>query len=264
MTMIHDTDRPPDVPRKSEHELEIVAHAGQIVDSVLCAMGEAIEPGVSTAELDRRAEQIIRDADAEPSFKDYRGYPASICASPDDIIVHGIPAEDTILETGQIIGIDVGAFYEGYHGDAARTFPVGDISEQKQRLLEVTRQARDAGIAAATAGNYVKDIAVTVQEYVEQRGYSVVRNLLGHGIGTAMHQPPHVPNFFEEGLFPDYNVTLRPGMTLALEPMVNAGGFDVSQDEDGWTVRTADGSMSAHFEHTIAITKQQPRIFTTS
>lgn len=254
--------RIPEVRRKSDAELEIMREAGRIVARALVAIGEAIQPGISTAEIDKLAEEIIVSSGASPSFKGYRGYPATICADPDDIVVHGIPSEQMVLTAGQLFGVDVGAQYQGYHGDAATTWAVGDVSAEKRALLDATREARDLGIAAARAGHRLREICAAVQGHVEARGFSVVRDLVGHGIGREMHEPPQVPNFVDEGHFPEYNLTLRPGHTLAIEPMVNAGGWAVTQDADRWTIRTADGSPSAHFEHTIAVTKDGPVILT--
>lgn len=254
--------RMPDVPRKSDQELEIMREAGRIVARALVAIEELVQPGVCTAEIDKLAEKIIVSAGAIPSFKGYRGYPATICADPDEIVVHGIPSDEMVLREGQIFGVDVGAEFQGYHGDAAVTWPVGDISAAKRALLDATREARDLAVSVAQPGARIRDISRAVQQYVEARGYSVVRDLVGHGIGRAMHEPPQVPNFLEEGHFVEYDLTLRPGHALAIEPMVNAGGAAVVQDADGWTIRTADGLPSAHFEHTIAVHKDGPIILT--
>jgi methionyl aminopeptidase len=236
--------------------------AGRIVARVLALMTEAAEPGVTTAHLDRLAEETIRAAGAKPSFKGYRGYPATICVEPDDVVVHGIPDDRVTLQAGQVLGIDVGAEYEGYHGDGAVTLAIGDISAEKQALLEATEQALHLGISAARAGNRLRDICGSIQQYVEGRGYSVVRALVGHGIGRSMHEPVQVPNFVDEDEFTECSLLLRPGFTFAIEPMVNMGTYEVTQDEDNWTVRTADGRPSAHFEHTVAITKDGPVILT--
>lgn len=254
--------RIPDVPRKSDAEIELMREAGRIVGRVLQAIEEAIQPGINTAEIDKLAEEIIVSSGARPSFKGYRGYPATICADPDDIVVHGIPSEQMVLAGGMLFGVDVGAHYQGYHGDAAMTWPVGDVSPERLALLEATQQARDLGIAAAQPGNRLREISAAVQHYVEACGFSVVRDLVGHGIGRQMHEPPQVPNFVAEGQFVEYDLVLRPGMTLAIEPMINAGGPAVRVDQDGWTVRTADGRPSAHFEHTVAVGREGPQILT--
>ena len=254
--------RMPEVPRKSDRELELMREAGRIVANVLASMEEAAAPGVSTAQLDELAEQMIVSSGARPSSKGYRGYPATICADLEDVVVHGIPSEAVILEDGQLFGVDLAAEYHGYHADAAISIGVGDISSEKRSLLEETREALRLGIAAALAGNRLVDISRTVQQHVESRGFSVVRDLVGHGIGRQYHEPPQVPNFVTEGEFPDYGLTLRPGMTLAIEPMVNMGTHRVTQDPDKWTIRTADGLPSAHFEHTVAVTKDGPAILT--
>lgn len=252
----------PQARRKSAHELELMREAGRVVARVLAAVEQAAAPGVTTAALDRMAEEIIRAAGATPSFKGYRGYPATICCEPEDIVVHGIPSEDMVLAEGQVFGVDVGAEYEGFHGDAAVTVAVGDVSTQKRALMDATRDALNAGIAAAQAGNLLRDVSAAVQRHAEGRGFSVVRDLVGHGIGRAMHEPPQVPNFVDEERAAEMDLTLRPGLTLAIEPMVNMGGYRVIQDADRWTIRTADGLPSAHFEHTVAITRDGPVILT--
>jgi len=250
------------ITRKSARELEIMREAGRIVAQALEVMRQASEPGVSTDEIDRLAEETIVSAGAIPSFKGYHGYPAAICADPDDIVVHGFPSDTMVLQEGQVFGVDVGAEYMGYHGDAARTFAIGEISAEKQRLMDAGLEGLRRGIAAAQAGNRLVAISSAVQTYVEAQGYSVVRDLVGHGIGRAMHEPPQVPNFVQEGHFAEYNLTLRPGHTLAIEPMVNAGTYAVVQDANRWTIRTADGQPSVHFENTIAVSKNGPVILT--
>lgn len=254
--------RVPSVPRRTAAEVELMREAGRIVARALAAVAQAAAPGVSTAELDRIAETTIRAAGAIPSFKGYRGYPATICVEPDDIVVHGIPSEEMILTPGQILGVDVGAEYQGYHGDAAITVGIGDVSADRLALMDATREALERGIAAARAGNVLRDVCAAIQERVEGRGYSSVRDLVGHGIGRSMHEPPQVPNFVDEGHFAEYDLLLRPGYALAIEPMVNMGGWQVTQDDDGWTVRTADGLPSAHFEHTVIVQKGEPIILT--
>lgn len=228
--------------------------SGRIHARAVARLREAIEPGISTAELDRIAEAVIRGAGAEPSFKGYQGFPATICSQVNDCVVHGIPSEDEILEEGDIFGADLGAIYEGWHSDGAFTVAVGEVDEESARLIEVTRESLDLALEQVRPGNTIRDIAHAVQSHVEAAGFSVVRALVGHGIGSQMHEPPQVPNFVDNERGGVYDVTLEPGMTLAIEPMVNAGGHEVFQDEDGWKVRTRDGSRSAHFEHTVAVT----------
>ncbi len=246
---------------KSQAELETMRHAGKIHARTVARLMEAIEPGVATAELDRIAEQVIREADAVPSFKGYRGYPATICSQVNDVVVHGIPSDDEVLHEGDIFGVDLGVTWGGYHADGAFTVGVGEIDEESRRLIEVTREALDRAIEQVRPGNTLRDIAAAVQSHVEVAGFSVVRALVGHGIGTQIHEPPQVPNFVN-GERDEYALELAPGMTLAIEPMVNAGGCEVYWGDDGWTVRTSDGSRSAHFEHTVAVTEDGPWILT--
>ena len=235
--------------------------AGRIVARVHDAMREAVRPGVSTAELDALAESIIREHDAVPSFKGYHGFPATICASVNEELVHGIPREDKILKEGDIISIDVGAIYKGYHGDSAWTYAVGEIAEQAQRLLDVTREALFVGISQVRVGNRLMDYSRAVQEYVESRGFYVVRLYTGHGIGREMHEPPEILNYVNPA-HPDSRRRFVKGMTVALEPMVNGGTWETRTLSDGWTVVTKDGSLSAHFEHTVAVTDGDPMILT--
>ena len=220
--------------------------------------GAAVEPGVSTEEIDRIAEAYIRSQGAKPNFKGYNGYPATACISINNEVIHGIPTKKRIIKEGDIVSIDLGATINGYHGDNAATFAAGDISQEAKSLLKATEESLYEGIKAAIAGNRIGDISSSVQRYVEERGYSVVREYVGHGIGTSLHESPEVPNFGREGR----GIRLVPGMTLAIEPMVNAGGYDVKVLPDGWTVLTKDGSLSAHFEHTVAITADGPKILT--
>jgi len=231
--------------------------AGQIVAEVLELMRVSVEPGVTTAELDALAYDVIVKAKAIPSFKGYRGYPASICASVNEEIVHGIPG-DRVLNEGDIISIDVGTIYRGFQGDAAITLGVGEITPEAQRLLQVTQQALEIGIERAQAGNHLGDISWAIQNYVENSGMSVVREYTGHGIGRKMHEDPQVFNFGEPG----EGLLLRSGMTIALEPMVNLGDWRTKVLEDGWTVVTMDGKLSAHFEHTIAVLDGEAQILT--
>jgi len=234
-----------------------MARAGAIVRGCLELIGQEIRPGITTKELDRLAEEYIRSRGGIPTFKGYRGFPASICASPNDIVVHGIPGRVRLRE-GDIVGIDVGVTLNGYIADAAMTFPVGEISEEAKRLLRVTEEALMLGIAQCRVGNRVGDISHAVQSHAEAHGYSVVRSMVGHGVGRHMHEDPQVPNFGSPGQGPE----LREGMVLAIEPMVNMGGYEVEIGEDHWAVYTKDGSLSAHFEHTVAITSEGPRILT--
>lgn len=247
---------------KSHAELETMRHAGKIHARTVALLREAISPGVTTGELDALAEAAIREAGGEPSFKGYQGYPATICTAVNDVVVHGIPtAEETLVE-GDMVAVDLGVFWGGFHADGAFTVGVGEIDDKSKRLIAVTREALEMAIAQVRPGNTIRDIAAAVQGHVEAAGFSVVRALVGHGIGREMHEPPQVPNYVERtgGV---YALELVPGMTLAIEPMVNAGGPDVMQADDGWTVRTRDGSRSAHFEHTVAVTEDGCWILTT-
>lgn len=243
--------------RKSEAEIERIAEAGRILRGCLDMLTEAAQPGISTRELDRLAERHIRSAGAIPTFKGYRGFPGSICVSPNDMVVHGIPGA-TRLKQGDIVGIDVGVTFREYVADAAVSIPIGEISAQAQALLEATSRSLELAIEQCRVGNRVGDISHAVQSYAESRGYSVVRSLVGHGVGREMHEDPQVPNFGRPGQGP----RLLEGIVLAIEPMVNAGGPDVEVGDDRWAVYTADGSLSAHFEHTVAVTADGPRILT--
>ncbi len=236
---------------KSRREIDIMREANQIVAETHALLSENIKPGISTAELDRIADEFIRSKGAVPSFKGYQGFPASVCISINEEVVHGIPADHRHLEDGDIVSIDIGTFYEGFNGDAARTHAVGSISDNASKLLKVTEESLLKGIEKAVIGNRLFDISHAVQEFVEENGFSVVRDYVGHGIGRDMHEDPQIPNFGPAGKGPK----LKNGMTLAIEPMVNIGGYEVETMEDDWTVVTKDRSLSAHFEHTIAITK---------
>ena len=242
---------------KTSREIGLMRQAGRVSAKALQLAGAAVEPGVSTAEIDRIARKYIESQGAKPSFLGYEGYPATACISVNDQVIHGIPGH-RILKQGDIVSIDVGAQLEGFHGDNAWTFACGEISAEAQALMDATREGLFAGIAQALAGNRIGDIGSTVQRYVEARGYSVVRQFVGHGVGASMHEAPEVPNFGTPGR----GVRLLPGMTIAIEPMVNAGTKDVIVQKDGWTTVTADGSLSAHFEHTIAVTSNGPIILT--
>ena len=243
---------------KTGRELNIMKEACRISAGALQTAGKAVEPGVTTAELDRLAEEYIRSQGGEPNFKNYEGYPATACISINNEVIHGIPSAKRKLRAGDIVSIDLGAKLDGYHGDNAATFACGDISEEAKRLMDATRESLYVGIKAARAGGRVGDIGHAVQSYVEARGYTVVRQFVGHGVGTHLHEAPEVPNFGTPGR----GVRLMPGMTIAIEPMVNAGAAGVEVQPDGWTVLTKDGSLSAHFEHTVAITADGPKIMT--
>ena len=240
---------------KTPGEIELMDQANRIVHRVLDAVGERMVPGVKTRELDRLAEQVIRAAGGVPAFLHYRGYPATLCVSLNDVIVHGIPG-DMPLKEGDIVGVDCGVFYKGYCGDAARTFAVGEISPEAKRLLRVTEEALRLAVAQVRPGGRVQDIGWAVQRHAESHGYSVVREFTGHGVGTSMHEDPQVPNFG----FPGKGPKLKPGMVLAIEPMINAGRSEVKMDADGWTARTEDGSLSAHFEYSVAVTPSGAKV----
>jgi methionyl aminopeptidase len=240
---------------RGREEIEAIRAAAQLVGRTLQLMRREVRPGVATIELDRLAEEFIRSHKGRPSFKGYRGFPASICASVNDQVVHGIPGA-RVLQEGDIVGIDVGVELEGFHGDAAWTFPVGEASEQATRLLEVTREALAKGIEQARPNARIGDISHAVQSHVEAAGFSVVRELVGHGIGREMHEEPQVPNYGQPGRGPK----LMVGQVLAIEPMVNVGGAEVVTGNDGWTIATRDGSLSAHFEHTVAVDAEGPVI----
>ena len=242
---------------KSSRDLMQMRDACIISARALKLGGEAVQPGVTTGEIDRIIRQYIESMGAKPSFLSYSGYPASACISVNDVVIHGIPG-NRIIREGDIVSIDVGAFYNGFHGDNAATFGAGRVSAEAQALMDATRESLYEGIKMATAGNRVGDIGAAVQRYVEMRGYSVVRQFVGHGVGTNLHEDPSVPNFGTPGR----GTKLLPGMTLAIEPMVNAGTHEVSILGDGWTTVTNDGHLSAHFEHTIAITPDGPVIMT--
>lgn len=243
---------------KTARELAIMKEACVISAQALKVIGEAVEPGVSTLELDTLAERFIRSKGARPNFKGLYGFPATACISINNEVIHGIPAKNRILKSGDIVSVDLGAEFEGYNGDNAATFACGDVSDEAKRLMEVTKESLYEGIRHALPGGRVGDISSAVQKYVESRGYSVVRKYVGHGVGTSLHEAPEIPNFGVSGR----GVRLVPGMTIAIEPMVNAGSYDVKVMPDGWTVLTSDGSLSAHFEHTVAITADGPKIMT--
>jgi methionyl aminopeptidase len=240
---------------KTPQEIEIMRQNNRLVAQVLQRLREATKPGITTKELDQLAEHSIREAGATPAFKGYRGYPASLCVSVNEEVVHGIPGPRRLRE-GEIVSLDLGAYRNGYYGDAAITCPVGKVSEEATRIMEVTQQALVKGIEQATQGNRLLDISHAIQSWVESHGFSVVRDFVGHGIGRELHEDPQVPNFGP----PHHGPRLRPGMVLAIEPMINIGTWEVKILKDGWTVVTADRSLSAHFEHTIAISDGEPDI----
>lgn len=243
---------------KTGRELKVMLEACRISAGALRRAGESIEPGITTAEIDEIAEKYILSQGGTPNFKNYEGYPATACISVNNEVIHGIPSKKRKIERGDIVSIDLGAKFEGYHGDNAATFACSDVSEEAKRLMEVTKEALYKGISAALPGGRIGDISNAVQSFVEKNGFSVVREFVGHGIGTHLHEPPEVPNFGTAG----HGIRLLPGMTLAIEPMVNAGNYGVKVLPDGWTVLTKDGSLSAHFEHTVAITPDGPLIMT--
>lgn len=243
---------------KSDNEVQHMRKAGRVVAQAHEILAEAIRPGISTIKLDQLVEEFMLKVGAIPSFKGYRGFPASICASVNEVVVHGFPGERILVE-GDIIGVDIGAIVDGFHGDAAYTYPVGEVSALAQRLLQVTKEALYKGITQAVVGNRLGDVSHAVQTHVEAAGFSVVRDYVGHGIGRTMHERPEIPNYGPAGKGP----RLRSGMTLAIEPMVNTGGAEVQVMADQWTVVTCDASLSAHYEHTIAVTDNGPEILTT-
>jgi len=245
------------INRKSPGQIEKMARAGEVVAGCLAMMRKICVPGITTVELDRAAEKFIREHGGVPTFKGYRGFPASICASPNTMVVHGIPGEYRVSE-GDIISLDVGVTLRGWVADAALTVEVGEAGPLARRLLEVTEASLRRAIAKCRPGNHLGDVSHAVQEHVEANGFAVVRTLVGHGIGRQMHEDPQIPNYGESGTGPE----LLEGMVLAIEPMVNAGGHKVVVGDDSWAISTADGSLSAHFEHTVAITDAGPRVLT--
>jgi len=240
---------------KTEQEISKIRKASQIVARTLQVLGEHVQEGIATMELDRIAESEIRKAGAFPAFKGYRGFPATLCVSVNEEIIHGIPSRKK-LKKGDIVGLDLGAIWQGFYGDAARTFPVGEISEKARQLTRVTEESLWIGIEQARSGNRVGDIGHAVQQHVEAHGYSVVREFVGHGIGRSLHEDPQVPNYGKQG----HGHRIKPGLVLAIEPMVCMGSNEVRMLEDNWTAVTKDGSLSAHFEHSIAITNNGPVI----
>lgn len=243
---------------KSRLEIDKMRTAGKILAETFLALEEHIKPGITTYELDNIAKKFIKSNNALCSFKNYNGYPANICTSVNEQVVHGIPSKSVILKDGDIVSVDIGVLYQGFHGDSARTFAVGKISDEAQRLIDVTKESFYRGFEKATTDNRLFDISAAIQGYAEENGFSVVRKLVGHGVGSALHEDPEVPNFGTAGK----GVRLLPGMTLAIEPMINMGTYDVDTLSDGWTVVTADGKLSAHYEHSVLITNNGPEILT--
>ena len=243
---------------KSAREIELMRESCKILSEVHARLGEEIKPGISTWDIDAFGEKLIRSYGCVPNFLNYNGYPASICVSVNDEVVHGIPKKEHILKEGDIVSLDAGLIYKGYHSDAARTYSVGQISDKARQLIEVTKQSFFEGVKYARAGNHLYDISNAIDRYVSQFGYGVVRDLVGHGIGTHLHEDPQIPNYrqWKRG------IRLRPGMTLAIEPMINMGGYRVEWLSDDWTVVTQDGSLSAHYENTVLITDGEPEILT--
>ncbi|MBR6535751.1 MAG: type I methionyl aminopeptidase [Lachnospiraceae bacterium] len=243
---------------KSEREIELMRESGRILSIVHTELAKMIKPGISTLDIDKRCYEIIRDFGCIPSFLNYQGYPASVCVSVNDEVVHGIPNKNRILKDGDLVSLDAGVIYKGYHSDAARTVAVGEVSTEWKRLMDVTKQSFFEGIKYAKPGYRIGDISGAIQDYAESFGYSLVRELVGHGVGRELHEDPQVPNFRTKRK----GIRLEPGMTLAIEPMVNMGHYDVNWLDDGWTVVTADGSPSAHYENTILITDGEPELLT--
>lgn len=243
---------------KSPDEIEKMRAAGKVVAHVLEEMGKIIRPGVTTKYLDQVAEEIIRSYGAKPSFKNYHGFPASICASVDDVVIHGIPSKKEILTSGQIISIDVGAYLNGFHGDAARTYAVGDISDEAKKMIEAAEASFWAGIEFAKAGNHLHEISAAIEKKAKSYGCGVIKDFVGHGVGANLHEDPNVPNYKPIGRGP----LLKEGMTLAIEPMLSAGTWEVEVLEDDWTTVSRDGSLTSHYENTIVITNGEPEILT--
>lgn len=242
---------------KSEREIELMREAGKILATVHEVLQEFIKPGITTLDIDKKTRELIKGYGCIPSFLNYNGYPASVCVSVNEQVVHGIPSKGRILNNGDIVSLDAGVIYKGYHSDAARTWAVGEITEDAKELIRVTKQSFFEGIKCAKSGNHLNDISSAIQNYVESFGFSVVRDLVGHGIGTKLHEDPQIPNFAQKRR----GIKLEPGMTFAIEPMVNAGRPEVYWESDDWTVVTEDRSLSAHYENTILITDGEPEIF---
>ncbi len=243
---------------KSEKEIELMRESGRILANVLEELEAFVRPGISTLDIDKKCAEIIKGYHCIPSFLNYNGYPASVCTSVNSEVVHGIPNKNRILREGDIISLDCGVIYQGFHSDAARTVAVGEISKEARKLIEITEKSFYEGIKYAKAGHHLHEISEAIQTYVEANGFSVVRDLVGHGIGRELHEEPQIPNFRQKRRGPK----LEAGMTLAIEPMVNAGRYDVYWEDDDWTVVAADGSLSAHYENTVLITDGEPELFT--
>lgn len=243
---------------KSAREIELMTEAGRILAIVHEEMEKALRPGMSTLDIDRIGEEVIRSYGCTPSFLNYNGYPASICVSVNDEVVHGIPTKNRILKDGDIVGLDAGVIYKGYHSDAARTHGIGEISKEASELIKITKESFFEGIKYAREGNHLFEISAAIGRYAEERGYGVVRDLCGHGIGTKLHEAPEIPNY-EMGR---KGMKLRAGMTLAIEPMINIGDYRVRWLDDDWTVVTRDGALSAHYENTVLITEGEPKLLT--
>ncbi|OGL20234.1 MAG: type I methionyl aminopeptidase [Candidatus Rokubacteria bacterium RIFCSPLOWO2_12_FULL_71_22] len=243
---------------KSAREIEIMRRAGSVLADVVERLREIVTPGISTLEIDEDVEAFIASRGAQPAFKGYRGFPATVCVSINDEVVHGIPSAQRRIKEGDIVGLDLGCIVDGYYADCAFTLPIGEIPADVQRLLDVTRESLERAIAECRRGRRLSDVSHAVQSHVETHGFSVVRAFVGHGIGRALHEEPQVPNFGEPGRGPE----LRPGMVLAIEPMVTMGSWEVTILDDGWTAVTRDGSLAAHFEHTIAVTEHGPEVLT--
>ena len=238
---------------KKKEEIELLRESNILVAQTHAEIGKIIQPGVSTFELDRVAEEFIRDNNAVPGFKGYMGFPASLCISPNEQVVHGIPSRDVILKEGDIVSIDCGVYKNGYNGDSAFTFPVGEVSEEKKKLMQVTRESLYKGIEKAVIGNRIGDIGYAVQKHVHNHNFSVVREMVGHGVGKSLHEEPQVPNYGKRGK----GVKLNKGLVIAIEPMINLGKRHILQAEDGWTIYASDRKPSAHFEHTIAVDNEK-------
>lgn len=243
---------------KSAREIELIRESCKIIAKVHQELGKELRAGMSTLDVDRKAEEMIRSYGCIPNFKNYNGFPGSVCVSINDEVVHGIPSKDRIIKDGDIVSLDMGCIYKGYHSDAARTHAIGEISEEARLLIERTRQSFFEGIKFAKAGNHLHEISNAISDYCESFGYGVVRDLVGHGVGAHLHEDPQIPNFRQKSR----GIRLRPGMTLAIEPMVNMGRYDVEWTDDDWTVVTEDGTLSAHYENTVLITDGEPEILT--
>ena len=243
---------------KSESEIELMRESGQITGGALRLAEESVRPGMTTKELDSLIENYIRSHGARPSFKNYNGFPAAACISVNEVVVHGIPSHNKVLKEGDIVSVDVGSYLRGYHSDAARTFAVGKISDEAQKLIDVTRQSFFEGIKYAVPGMRIGDIGYNVQQYAESFGFGVVREMVGHGVGRALHEAPDVPNYGREG----HGIRLVEGMCIAVEPMITQGSFKIKTLPDGWTTVTADGKLAAHYENTLAITHDGPKLLT--